>query len=436
MNSSETVIKVENLSKCYRIGVKEQIHETIGGAVIDFIKSPLKNYRKYRSLYKFNDINLNGDENTDTDDIIWALRGVSFDVKQGEVLGIIGGNGSGKSTLLKILSKITYPTMGRATIRGNVSSLLEVGTGFNPELTGRENVYLNGTVLGMKKKEVDEKFDSIVEFSGIKKFIDTPVKRYSSGMTVRLAFSVAAHLEPEILLIDEVLAVGDVAFQKKCLGKMNTVAKEGRTVLFVSHNMGAITDLCSRVLWISDGKIIVDGPTMDVVTKYLTFFMKETGYWRGNPPADDSERQAWLTHARIISSNGDNTSPLFNYNERVTIEIGYVLKNSVRGFRSYILLRDSRGHILLASQDTDCNETEKLVREPGEYLSICELPEQILRPGRYYISIGIYGIPTNIYEEEHIDVISFEISEAGYIFSRSPRQGLITPHLDWHEVRK
>ena len=436
MNPSETAIKVENLSKCYRIGVKEQIHETIGGALVDFIKSPLKNYRKYRSLYNFNDVELNGDQNANSDDIIWALKGVSFDVKQREVLGIIGGNGSGKSTLLKILSKITYPTLGRAIIRGHVSSLLEVGTGFNPELTGRENVYLNGTVLGMKKKEVDEKFDSIVDFSGIKKFIDTPVKRYSSGMTVRLAFSVAAHLEPEILLIDEVLAVGDVAFQKKCLGKMNTVAKEGRTVLFVSHNMGAITDLCTRVLWISEGKIIMDGPAMEVVTQYLSFFMKETAYWLGSPPPDESERQAWLTHARIITSNGDNTSPLFNFNERVKIEIGYVLRNSVRNFRSYLLLRDSRGHTLLASHDTDCKDSEQLVREPGEYVSICELPERILRPGRYYVSIGIYGIPKNVYEEEHIDVISFEISEAGYIFNRSPRQGLITPFLNWQELRK
>ena len=267
MNSKDIAIKVENISKVYRIGLKENINDSIGSAIFDFIKSPLTNYRKYRSLYKFDDINPNSDSNAS--DIIWALKDVSFEVERGEVLGIIGDNGAGKSTLLKILSRITFPTSGQAKILGKVASLLEVGTGFHQELTGRENVYLNGTILGMSKKEVDLKYDEIVKFSGIEKFIDTPVKRYSSGMRVRLAFSVAAHLEPEILIIDEVLAVGDAAFQKKCLDKMEDVRLGGRTVLFVSHNLTAIQSLCSKVIWLEDGKIFKKGEANKVISAYL-----------------------------------------------------------------------------------------------------------------------------------------------------------------------
>jgi lipopolysaccharide transport system ATP-binding protein len=257
MTDNHTAIKVENISKIYRIGVKDKTQDTFAGALIDFIKSPIKNYRTYRSFYKFDDVELDdsGDNSLDT---IWALKGVSFDVKQGEVVGLIGGNGAGKSTLLKILAKITDPTRGRAVIRGRISSLLEVGTGFHQELSGRENVFLNGTILGMSKKEVGKKFDEIVDFSGIEKFIDTPVKRYSSGMKVRLAFAVAAFLEPEILLVDEVLAVGDAAFQNKCIGKMSEVSKQGRTIIFVSHNMPAILNLCERVILMDHGRIKLD----------------------------------------------------------------------------------------------------------------------------------------------------------------------------------
>jgi lipopolysaccharide transport system ATP-binding protein len=237
-----------------------------------FIKSPLSNFKRYRSLYRFDDVNPddeNGAGGSSREDIIWALKNISFKVKAGEKLAIIGRNGAGKSTLLKILSRVTIPTQGYAKIRGRISSLLEVGTGFHPELSGRENVYLNGTILGMRKKEVDQRFDQIVDFSGIEKFIDTPVKRYSSGMRVRLAFSVAAHLEPEILIIDEVLAVGDADFQKKCLNKMENVGKEGRTVVFVSHNMPAITRLCERAILIENGRMTNDGPAPKVVGEYL-----------------------------------------------------------------------------------------------------------------------------------------------------------------------
>ncbi|MCA9422956.1 MAG: ABC transporter ATP-binding protein, partial [Nitrospira sp.] len=252
---NDLAIKVENISKCYRIGLKENMHDSLGASILHFLKNPLHNYRKYRSLYQFDD--LRPDQGDNRPDVIWALRDVSFELKKGEVVGIIGINGAGKSTLLKILSKITVPTSGSVTIRGRISSLLEVGTGFHPELTGRENVYLNGTILGMRKKEIERKFDEIVDFSGVEKFIDTPVKRYSSGMKVRLAFAVAAHLEPEILVIDEVLAVGDARFQKKCLDKMKDVGQQGRTVLFVSHILPAVTRLCRRTILLNGGRVQV-----------------------------------------------------------------------------------------------------------------------------------------------------------------------------------
>ncbi len=260
---TDIVISVKNLSKKYRIGLKEETDDTFVGAVGSILKSPFQNLKRLQKLTRFTNIQKN------SDDTIWALKDVSFEVKKGEVIGVIGANGAGKSTLLKILSQITHPTTGSITLNGRVASLLEVGTGFHPELTGRENIFLNGTILGMTKREIDSKLEEIVEFSGVEKFLDTPVKRYSSGMRVRLAFSVAAHLEPEILLIDEVLAVGDVEFQKKCLGKMDAVAKGGRTVLFVSHNMAAIKSLCKKSILFSKGVLADFDQTNKVIHHYL-----------------------------------------------------------------------------------------------------------------------------------------------------------------------
>ena len=258
----DLAIRSENLGKRYRIGLKEEAHDNLVRAFTSWVKAPYYNYLRLRKLSKFE-----GD--SEADDVIWALRDVNFEVKEGDVVGLIGRNGAGKSTLLKILSQITEPTEGRVDVFGRVASLLEVGTGFHPELSGRENVYLNGTILGMKKVEIDRKFDEIVDFSGIEKFIDTPVKRYSSGMQVRLAFSVAAHLEPEVMLVDEVLAVGDAAFQKKCLGKMEEVSSGGRTVLFVSHNMAMITSLCPSSILLDQGRVVAMGPSSQMVLKYL-----------------------------------------------------------------------------------------------------------------------------------------------------------------------
>jgi len=274
---SNPIIQVENLSKRYRIGLSEKAYRTFREAVTDVFTAPLRNFNRLRKLNKFDDSpGTQKDQSnlidqpglSESSDIIWALKNISFQVHQGEVVGIIGRNGAGKSTLLKILSRITEPTSGEIRLHGRIASLLEVGTGFHPELTGRENIYLNGTILGMKTGEINRNFDEIVAFSEIEKFLDTPVKRYSSGMYVRLAFAVAAHLEPEILLIDEVLAVGDAAFQKKCLGKMGDVAKEGRTVLFVSHNMTAVQSLCTRSLLIESGGLHFDGPTGETIAHY------------------------------------------------------------------------------------------------------------------------------------------------------------------------
>src|SRR5437016_1590224 len=255
---SETAIQVENVSKLYHIGERKP-YKTVRESLMNVLSAPSRLSRRLRKTKT-----RRADETE-----LWALRDVSFEVKQGEVVGLIGRNGAGKSTLLKVLSRITEPTAGRITIRGRVGSLLEVGTGFHPELTGRENIFLNGAILGMRRAEIVRKFDEIVTFAEMDRFIDTPVKHYSSGMYMRLAFGVAAHLHPEILVVDEVLAVGDAQFQKKCLGKMEDVAKQGRTVLFVSHNMQAIRQMCHRAVWLAEGQLLMDGPSDAVVHQYL-----------------------------------------------------------------------------------------------------------------------------------------------------------------------
>ena len=305
MSSKDIAIRVDNVSKVYRLGVRESAEDSLVESLARMIRSPVKNYKKYRSLYDFSDLNFDNPEMDADSDVLWALRNVSFDVKPGEVVGIIGRNGAGKSTLLKILSRITPPARGRIEIHGSTSSLLEVGTGFHNELTGRENVYLNATILGMRKREVDQKFDDIVEFSGVEKFLDTPVKRYSSGMRVRLAFAVAAHLEPDILIVDEVLAVGDAAFQEKCLKKMQNIGDLGRTVFFVSHNMPAVTRLCERVIMLSDGQVVADGPSSDIVSQYMHEGSSSASErsWPDDEKAPGDEI-ARLRHVRIKDASG------------------------------------------------------------------------------------------------------------------------------------
>lgn len=307
----QPVIVVENLGKRFQIGTRDNQSNTLREAIVDMARAPLRRLRMFT-----------GSDSHESE--FWALRHLSFDVQQGDVLGVIGRNGAGKSTLLKLLSRISDPTEGRAVIRGRVASLLEVGTGFHNELSGRENIYLNGAILGMKKAEIDRKFDEIVDFSGVEKFLDTPIKRYSSGMKVRLAFAVAAHLEPEILIIDEVLAVGDFDFQKKCMGKMQDVAQCGRTLLFVSHNIAAVQALCNRAIYLEGGKLAFEGTTDQVLEKYYAMSL-------GNRTSDTDLSamnrsrpgcETLMQSGRLLNASGNVTNSIF-IGEPLTISIAF-----------------------------------------------------------------------------------------------------------------
>jgi len=439
MSSSDIVIKVENLSKRYRIGLKEEMYDNFVIAIFEFIKSPFKNYRKYRSLYRFDDIHtspgLNGDSNLS--DVIWALRSVSFKVKKGEVLGIIGRNGAGKSTLLKILSRITEPTNGYAEIRGKVSSLLEVGTGFHPELTGRENVYLNGTVLGMTKKEVNRKFDEIVEFSGVEKFIDTPVKRYSSGMMVRLAFSVAAHLEPEILIVDEVLAVGDAEFQKKCLSKMEDAGRQGRTVLFVSHNMPAVNSLCDRVILLEKGSIVKQGVTSDVVGEYLLSDSecREMVIWEEEESAPKGD-VAILRSVKVHDKDGNILSSI-NIRNTFFISMEYKVIKPGHLLLPHFHFFNGEGINAFVTLDQD-DDWRKKPRPVGNYISTVRIYGNLLSEGIYYIHCNLLTLHPVILQFTAPDSISFQVFDDGK--GQTARRddyphnlpGVVRPLLKWN----
>lgn len=424
---SNTAISVQNLSKRYRIGLKEELPDTLTGALTSWVKSPVRNFKTLRRLSRFT-------EGDDAEDIIWALRDVSFEIKHGEVVGIIGRNGAGKSTLLKILAGITEPTSGHADIYGRVASLLEVGTGFHQELTGRENIYLNGTILGMTKAEIDRKFDEIVDFSGVEKFIDTPVKRYSSGMQVRLAFSVAAHLEPEILLIDEVLAVGDVAFQKKCLGKMNEVAQGGRTVLFISHDMAAINSLCPRVIYLANGFLTKDGEASEVTEYY--FQDTEGSYsrysWSGSYRGDRGDAEITLKEITLKDSKGLSKG-IFHESEPITIHIKYEVHTLLRGSQVKIHILGGRGSIILTSTDIFANI--KQYHDVGTYESICTIPGGILNQGNYSIVVFSY-IPFIKFILPKRDYVNFSIVQTTAIPFSEHIKGVLNPYLASWELCK
>ncbi|MBC8509851.1 MAG: ABC transporter ATP-binding protein [Anaerolineales bacterium] len=425
---NDIAIRVNNLSKRYRIGLKEEIHDTFAGALTDFFRQPVKNLRRLRRLSQF------GEE--DSEDIIWALKDVSFEVKRGEVVGIIGRNGAGKSTLLKILSRITHPTGGRVTLDGRVSSLLEVGTGFHPELTGRDNIYLNGTILGMTKTEIDKKFDEIVDFSGVEKFIDTPVKRYSSGMGVRLAFSVAAHLEPQILLVDEVLAVGDAEFQKKCLGRMGEVAKEGQTVLFVSHNMSAINRLCQTAIHIDNGRLVNKGDPISVISAYLasSSSKENSREWHDirTAPGDEYMR---VTSIRILGKNQKPATKLYQ-DQLFIISITYQVLKSMNNANIGFEVNTQEGVIVLSSFDADNLEWSGRGRTPGMYTSFCEIPANFLNANIYYLTLYA-GIPFMKICVRVENVLKINIEQA--LTNKNPvgrmgktRSGVVAPNLQWH----
>ena len=433
MHDSNIAVKVENISKCYRIGMKENMHDTFGHTLLDCLKSPLKNYRKYRSLYNFDDIHPNQDNIPS--DVVWALRDISFEVEKGEVVGIIGVNGAGKSTLLKILSKITVPTSGRATIRGRISSLLEVGTGFHPELTGRENVFLNGTILGMRKKEINRKFDEIVDFSGIEKFIDTPVKRYSSGMTVRLAFAVAAYLEPEILLIDEVLAVGDARFQKKCLNKMQDVAEHGRTVLFVSHNMQSVARLCPRTILLNDGGVLADGPSHEVVSLYMHAekSSKAEREWPelANAPGDEVVR---LCAMRVKTEEGHVTETV-DVRQSVGIELEYQVIQPRNVLLIYFHVVNEEGIEVFTSFQTD-SSSQAGPFKPGKYVSTAWIPGNFLGEGILFLSPTIRTSFPGTHHVREKDVVAFQVvasldSDSLTAEFLPKRAGVVWPLLKW-----
>ncbi len=377
---SNYAIQVHGLSKKYRIGTSQASYRTLRETIVDLASSP---FRRVAAVFR-------GEAAIGSRDEIWALKDVSFDVRPGEVVGIIGRNGAGKTTLLKVLSRITKPTEGYADIYGRVGSLLEVGTGFHPELTGRENVYLNGAILGMKRREIDQKFDEIISFAEIEKFLDTPVKFYSSGMYVRLAFAVAAHLEPEILLVDEVLAVGDAAFQKKCLGKMGDVAKEGRTVLFVSHNMGAVVSLCNRCLWLDEGVVIEDGVLPDVTANYQSSLHSLV-----RNASDLSNAQRYGTgRAKFVSVEvtpldaSGSPQRYFQTGQDLKIVVRLKAEAEILQANVAIIIYDVSGYRLI-----DVNTALKgsfIDLRPGDLAHVeFRLEELLLKPGNYLLGLWL-----------------------------------------------
>jgi lipopolysaccharide transport system ATP-binding protein len=363
---SQPIISVENLSKYYRLG------ET---------KSAQSSLLSLKTIF-------GGRRRNDPSRDLWALKDISFEVPAGQVMGVVGRNGAGKSTLLKILSRITDPTEGRAVVRGRVGSLLEVGTGFHPELTGRENVFLNGSILGMSADEIRRKFDEIVDFSEIGSFIDTPVKRYSSGMFTRLAFAVAANLDPEILIIDEVLSVGDAAFQKKCLAKIRNLMKSGRTVLFVSHNIGSVAELCTCAILLHKGRILKSGSTSEVIEQYAKLIAQDT--------AEQGIRQdATGYHADDVSITAVNTrkasgapDTVFDVNDEVVVEIDYEVHAVLETLQLSVALSRNMSE-LFSSFDTDGLEMPLIRREPGKYRAELHLPAHFLKAGSYSVAANL-----------------------------------------------
>jgi lipopolysaccharide transport system ATP-binding protein len=416
---SDIAIRTEKLSKQYHIGELQKTHTTLRDTLVDVFTAPVRRAGKL----------LRGQASgaAELDETIWALKDVSLEIERGEVVGIIGRNGAGKSTLLKILSRITEPTTGFADIHGRVGSLLEVGTGFHSELTGRENIYLNGAILGMKRTEIDHKFDDIVAFAEVERFIDTPVKHYSSGMRLRLAFAVAAHLEPEILLVDEVLAVGDASFQKKCLNKMQDVGQQGRTVLLVSHNLGAIVDLCRIALWIDAGYLRMMGPAREIVAQYLRSNASTTAFWERPRDALASSKIA-LMSAHVFSEDG-RSRDVVDFDKPFKVEIVYQVLRPTAGCTVAFRLKNAEGSAVMESSERDSTELESNVRKVGTYRSVCHVPGGLLRHGLYYLAIGAFHEGVEVVEP-YKDVLSFEVS-AVRCPATDGRRGLIAPILDW-----
>jgi len=425
---SDIAIRCEGLSKQYRIGKRES-YKALRDVLANSISAP---FRAVRSAF-----NRQLSLSSDGDNMIWALKDVFFEVKQGEVIGIIGRNGAGKSTLLKILSRITEPTKGHADIHGRVGSLLEVGTGFNPELTGRENIYLNGAILGMKKAEIVRRFDEIVAFAEIDKFLDTPVKYYSSGMYMRLAFAVAAHLEPEILLVDEVLAVGDVAFQKKCLGKMEAVAKAGRTVLFVSHNMNAIEELCQSIIVLDQGRIQESGTAVrSIINRYMSGAAQEVS---GNTWTNTGEayQNAWFTPTEfsITDENGQSLETPVRNDAQMWVQIKGVVHQLDQAMNMGYALYAEDGHLLYWSLTTDGAEADWPQFQTGPCVVRSQIPKRFLNEGDYRLDLIVSLHYRSWLVQPGVNAPSLFLSIRGGLsdspYWMMPRPGIMGPSLPW-----
>jgi lipopolysaccharide transport system ATP-binding protein len=421
-------IKAENISKRYRIGLAPQRFQygMLRDVIMDTAKAP---FRFAASLFGYQP-----EKPAPNTTYIWALQGVSFELEEGKVLGIIGRNGAGKSTLLKVLSRVTEPTRGAVTVRGRVGSLLEVGTGFHPELTGRENIFLNGAILGMKRAEIARRFDEIVEFSEVAQFIDTPVKRYSSGMYLRLAFAVAAHLEPEILIVDEVLAVGDAEFQRKCLGKMNDVAAQGRTVLFVSHNMSAILRLTQESIVLQKGQLVKRAPSPEAVDFYLALGQAQAGERVWGVDEVPAQSSPFVPLALRVRDSRGSVSDTMRSTEPITLEMEYRLDAPITGLRVGVYLNTVRGEYVFTSFDVDdaAMYENHSTRHPGRYISKCQIPADFLNEGRYILGVNAssFGVKRYFMDE---NALAFNVDPIGApgIHWAEQRLGPVRPRLDW-----
>lgn len=428
MSSSEVVMAVEELSKRYRIGRRVDRADSAAALIKQMALQPFRRFQDLRSLVRF-------DEAEDPSTILWALRDISFEVRRGEVLGIMGANGAGKSTLLKILSRVISPTKGQFWYRGTLSSLLEVGTGFSGELTGRENVYLNGAILGMKREQIDRVFDEIVEFSGVERFIDTPVKRYSSGMTVRLAFSVAAHLNPEILILDEVLSVGDAQFSQRSMRKMESVAQDGRTVIFVSHSTTAVQKLCHRAIFLSAGQITDEGP----VEKITGLYLGDTSHTRAAVVWDDAvaPRAEGLIKLNSVKLVNESREAIENADVRQTlgVEICFEVLRPDKMVLAEFQVANDQKQILFTSAEHD-TEGSFREREPGLYTVTGWIPGNMLAEGRFSIGVAFFSpSPHDVYLTES-EVLWFNVTDP--LEGDSVRcdygtavSGLVRPRLNW-----
>lgn len=409
------IIKVENLSKQYRLGGEQKPYSTLRESLSDAARLPLKAFQRRRES---------------ADNSFWALRDINFEVMPGEVIGIIGRNGAGKSTLLKILSRITEPTEGKIELYGRVASLLEVGTGFHPELTGRENIFLNGAILGMRREEIAKKFDEIVAFAEIEKFLDTAVKHYSSGMYVRLAFAVAAHLEPEILVVDEVLAVGDSEFQKKCLGKMDEVSKTGRTILFVSHQMGTIAQLCQRSILLQQGVVVMNDRTNVVIEHYINQNRTKSASYTANDSA--THREMYVKNATILNDDSVEQSS-FRHDEAIRVSVKCTARRMFRSAELRMAVRDSRS-IVVFIVDAEL----KSLNENTEAFDVdFTIPADTLRPNNYSLTFALF-IPHQLTVELLEDVTFFSVFDSGtkYAQTEGLDYGLVFSPCQWTVTQK